>query len=277
VYLDLHNIQKLNQGEKNMKKLVVLFLGIFMVVSLVGCGGGGGGGKDDDGNPPPAEVQSVLNDFTNNISNPEEAVKSLSFPFTYTDFNGKQIPIGDSNAGKNTIDGLDISQITLLNSQWKSTGADTGEVTMTARATGDPNETSDYVFILNMQKISEVWKITSLAPKSVSGTLIPDEIDEVLENVGYLIASPDITKVSDYFSLPVTLNGTTADANAVLAKFKDWASPIDTKNKNCQLTVGDKGTFSFTLFNSTKEAQIKTDMIFESGKWKFKNLTISGI
>lgn len=270
-----------------MKKFMVLILSVIaLAVILSGCGGGGGGGNNgNNGNPPPAEVQSVLNDFTNNISNPDEAVNSLSLPFAFTDFNGKEtlIPAGGESQAKQFLAGLDISGITILNSQYKSTGTDTGEVTLTARATGDPGETSDYVFILNVKKVAEVWKIASLAPKSVSGTLIPDEIDEVLEKVGYIIdpnySGDKPTMVTDCFDLPITANGTTlrtaAEVLAALSELSDDGE-IDTTNKRCQLTIGDKGTFSFTI-SGDGETKFQTNMVFVAGKWKFKNLTFQEI
>jgi hypothetical protein len=264
--------------------MILILFAVALTMILSGCGGGGGG---NNGNPPPAEVQSVLTDFTDNISNPEEAVNSLSFPFDFTDFNGEQttIPAGsnaESNA-KDLLEKLDITGITILNSDYKSTGTDTAQVTLTARATGDPGESSDYVFILNMKKESEVWKIASLAPKSVSGTLIPDEIDEVLEKVGYIIdpnySGDKQTMVTDCFDLPVTANGKTISTVDLvldaLAELSDDGE-IDTKDKTCKLTIGDKGTFSFTI-SGDGDTRFQTNMVFVAGKWKFKNLTYKEI
>jgi hypothetical protein len=264
-----------------MKKIMMLVLSVVaLTIILSGCGSGGGG---NNGNPPPAEVQSVLTDFTNNISNSDEAIQSFSIPFDFTDFNGKQTTIDSINAGKNIIDGLEITGITILKSQYKSTGADTGEVTMTARATGDPGESSDYVFILNMLKVSEVWKIASLAPKSVSGTLIPDEIDDVLEKVGYIIdpnySGDKQTMVTDCFDLPITANGKTiSTVDLVLDALSELSDDgeIDTKDKTCKLTIGDKGTFSFTI-SGDGDTRFQTNMVFVAGKWKFKNLTFKEI
>jgi hypothetical protein len=290
-----------------LKKGYLGLITLALVVLISGCGGGGDKDKGNNGNPPPAEVTSVLDEFANNISNPEKAATAFSGTgngtdtFTYIDFNGERNEI--SNA-KEFLEDLDFSKFTIKNQSGWTPDSDegiTGALTLTAEVIQD-SKSATYVFVLNMKKTSEGWKITSVLPKSISGNVFPDEMffeengsvtvgngngngdgngDDDDDYFNTLLTYVDYP-IIEYFDDGSSIKLQKEDLTKI---FADWSNldMLDTPAPTCQLTNAEKGTISFAiegyqkLDNQYFKKLITLGLIFVEGQkqWKFKTIKIT--
>jgi hypothetical protein len=267
-----------------LKKGYLGLITLALVVSISGCGGGGDKDKGNNGNPPPAEVTSVLDDFADNISNLEKAATAFSDTdtFTYIDFNGDKKEISDVTK---FLEDLNFSKFTIKNySGWTldSNEATTGALTLTAEVIEDSNSAT-YVFVLNMKKTSEGWKITSALPKSISGNVFPDEISCLLNDDNF---SETLQTYSDYPIIRYFDDGSSTSLREfedLQNIFADWSNldMLDTPAPTCQLTNADQGTISFTIEGYQNNQYFKKLITFgikfmEGQKqWKFKTVKIT--
>jgi hypothetical protein len=279
-------------GKKGMKRNYLELIIIMVSLMVAGCGGGGGGGAtggDNSGTAPPAEVTSVIDNFSSALESGDKntTANTLEFPYTETTLGGT---VNTYNTSADYVTGtpLSFSQFDVSNLRFVSTGANTAQVTFAVTlATGRTSSGSVYAmsaagsaqaeFLAEMIKKASVWKIKSVTPTSINGTIVPDEVGSWLNNLMDAINSGNALLAASYIAYPFTQvyidgsphvfeNPTTCQT--IFVGF----SNVSMLGYRYQLTSsGRKVWFNISGLYNGKNIRVphfEADMVQEAGVWK---------